>query len=210
MFFIHTLEGLYRDLSLEELVHRAEVHGVYSGSRARRLIRGEGYGEKTGGGGYPMSYAERSYREAVNVRNELEPIFHAWQIMSSPVKTISPEMKITDLWEYSKHEGICHFPVVSPGNKLLGIISDRDILKRLIITGGSVTNATDETVREIMVREVITANRLTDIRRIAMVMFSTHTGSMPILDDDKNLAGIITRSDILHALINYPPLKLWG
>ncbi len=61
-----------------------------------------------------------------------------------------------------------------------------------------------------MVREVITASRFTDIRRIAKVMFDEHIGSMPVLDDNRKLEGIISRSDILHALVNYPPLKLWG
>lgn len=210
MFFIHTLEGLYRDMSLEELIHKAEIHGIQRGSRTRRIIRGHDSGERYGSAAQSLSYAEKSYRESINLKNEFEPLLHAWQIMSSPVRTINPAMRITDAWNISKHEGICHFPVVSDDKKLEGIISDRDILKRLLISDDRIINRTDETVADIMIREVITANRMTDIRRIALVMFSAHVGSMPILDDDRELAGIITRSDILHALINYPPLKLWG
>lgn len=101
-------------------------------------------------------------------------------------------------------------PVVSGEKNIEGIVSDIDLLKRLIITDDKITNQTDEIIKDIMVREVVTASRVTDIRRIAMVMFTMHIGTMPILDDDKNLVGIITRSDILHALITCPPLKLWG
>lgn len=210
MFFIHTLEGLYRDLTLEALMHKKEVSGVYSNSPSRKIIFGDSDSEGKTSKQRPLSYAEKSYREALNIKNELEPIFHAYQIMSTHVKTISPDMKITHAWNHFKHENVHHMPVVSAEKKIEGIVSDIDLLKRLIITDERITNQTDETVSDIMIREVVTASRVTDIRRIAKVMFTLHIGTMPILDDNKNLIGIITRSDILHALINYPPLKLWG
>lgn len=209
MFFIHTLEGLYRDLTLESLIHKTNVNEVNRNSRTRKLIDGDSHDNGQSTGGRPLTYAEKSYREAMNIKNELEPVFHAYQIMSSPVKTTLPEMKITDAWNHFKQEKIHHMPVVSTNKKIEGIVSDIDLLKKLIITDDRITNQTDETISDIMVREVVTASRVTDIRRIAMVMFTMHIGTMPILDDDKNLIGIITRSDILHALITYPPLKLW-
>lgn len=210
MFFIHTLEGLYRDLTLEALMHKKEVGGVYSNSPSRKIILEESGAETAGAKKHQLSYAEKSYREALKITNELEPIFHAYQIMSAPVKFISGDMKITDAWNHFKQEKVHHMPVMSDAENIEGIVSDIDLLKRLIITGDKITYQTDELVRDIMVREVVTASRVTDIRRIAMVMFTLHIGTMPILDDNKNIVGIVTRSDILHALITYPPLKLWG
>lgn len=209
MFHIHTLNGDHYDLTLESLLHRKGVTGTGSNSPVRRFIPGEEGGEGTGDGRI-ISYAEKSYREAVNIKNEREPLFHAWQIMSSPVKTVSPGMKVTEAWAWLMKEKICHAPVISEDGKLTGIISDRDLLKSLIVTGGEIVNHTEEIVENIMISEVITAGRMTDIRRIAKVMFDGHIGSMPILDDSRKLTGIITRSDILHALVNHPPLKLWG
>ncbi len=210
MFFIHTLEGLYRDLTLEALIHKTNVSGVTSNSRTRKLLRGESDSHGNTPEGRTMSYAEKSYRQAVNIKNELEPIFHAYQIMSSPVKTLQPGMKITDAWALFNREKVHHMPVVNNAKNIEGIVSVIDLLKRLIITDDKISNQTDEIISDIMIKEVVTASRVTDIRRIAMVMFTMHIGTMPILDDDKNLIGIITRSDILHAMITYPPLKLWG
>ncbi len=210
MFYIHTLNGDHYDISLEALLHRKEVPGVSKNSPVRKIITGEGgSGSYTAGGGHP-SYAEKSYREAVNIKNEFEPLFHAYQIMNSPVKTLKPDMKITEVWNYFKRENIFHAPVLSDSGRIIGIISDRDLLKYLLISEGKIINENEKTVSDVMVREVITADRITDIRRIALVMFNEHIGTMPILGESKNLIGIITRSDILHALINYPPLKLWG
>ena len=100
-------------------------------------------------------------------------------------------------------------PVISKENKIIGILSDRDILKCLCILECSENNIADKKVTEIMTRKVITAGKLTDIRRIAKAMFENHVGTMPIVEDSGELAGIITRSDILYALVNYPPLSLW-
>jgi len=210
MFHIHTLNGDHFDITLESLLHRKDVRNVGGRNRVRKFINGERGTEVYSGSGQTLTYAERSYREAVNIKNELEPLFHAYQIMSSPVKTIPPEMKIIDAWNWFKSSGIYHAPVVTGETKITGIISDRDLLKSLLIKNDTVINITDEIIGNIMTKEIITADRLTDIRRIARVMFDEHIGSMPILDDSRKLAGIITRSDILHALVNYPSIKLWG
>ncbi|HQO41121.1 MAG TPA: CBS domain-containing protein [Spirochaetota bacterium] len=210
MFFIHTLEGLYRDLSMEAMMHSTNVRGITANSRTRRLISGETGSKENPSPGKTLSYAEKAYRESVNMKNELEPVFHAYQIMSTPVKTIQPDIRITEAWTIFREEKVHHMPVVSKVGDLEGIVSDIDLLKRLIITDDRITNHTDEIVGDIMIKEVITAGKVTDIRRIAMVMFNMHIGTMPILDDSKKLTGIITRSDILHAIITYPPLKIWG
>lgn len=210
MFHIHTLNGVHFDLTLEALLHRKDVKNVDGKNRVRKFINGERGSDSYSGAGHTLTYAEKSYRDALNIKNEREPLFHAYQIMSSPVKTVTPEMKIVEVWNLFKSSGIYHAPVITGDNKIDGIVSDRDLLKSLIIENDRVVNRTEGIISDIMVREVITASRFTDIRRIAKVMFDEHIGSMPILDDNRKLEGIITRSDILHALVNYPPLKLWG
>ncbi|HOP64169.1 MAG TPA: CBS domain-containing protein [Spirochaetota bacterium] len=210
MFYIHTLNGDHYDISLESLLHRKEVRSTGKKSPVRKYLRGENEKEISNGGGYALTYAEKSYRESADIKKEPEPVFHAYQIMSSPVKTVPPEMKVTDAWEYFKKSEVSHMPVVSGDGLIVGIISDRDLLKRLIISEDNVVNRTDETVLDVMNKEVITAAGKTDIRKIARVMFKEHIGCMPIIHEENGLAGIITRSDILHAIIHYPPLNLWG
>lgn len=210
MFHIYTLSGEHFDISLESLLHRKGVSNVDKKNPVRKFIDGEAQKRGYDGNSHSLSYAEKSYREAVNIRNDLEPVFHAYQIMSSPVKTITPDIKITEAWFVFKSSCVCHMPVLSGEGRIVGIVSDRDLLKSLIIEKDSVINSADRNISDIMVREVITASRVTDIRRIARAMFERHIGSMPILDEEKRLVGIITRSDILHALVNCPQLKLWG
>ncbi|MBS10296.1 MAG: hypothetical protein CME19_01670 [Gemmatimonadetes bacterium] len=46
-----------------------------------------------------------------------------------------------------------------------------------------------------------TAGPDTDIAQIARVLYEEHVGSLPIIDDSKNLVGMITRSDIFKAIV---------
>ncbi|MCP4133803.1 MAG: CBS domain-containing protein [bacterium] len=217
MFHLHTIDGALYNIPLESLEERKEIGKTGKNLPSRKLLSKEQEeaheaDKKPSGGG--LTYAEKAYRDAVKIKNEREPIFHAWQIMNSPVKTLTPEMPVTEAWNYFKQEEVSHMPVLSTEKEITGIVSDRDLLKYLIISDtedtAAIKNWTDKIIEDIMIKEVLTANRMTDIRRIAKVLFDYHIGTMPILNDTNRLIGIITRSDILHALINYPPLKLWA
>ncbi len=138
----------------------------------------------------------------------------ASQIMSSPVATLTPETTVAEAWELIRARGFRHIPILSGGKELVGIISDRDLL--LEFGGFFKTDAPqDKTAQEQMTiqgmikRKVLTASPDTEIREIARILFEERIGSMPIVDDNGSLVGILTRSDILRTLVNNAPLELW-
>ncbi|MCU0849358.1 MAG: CBS domain-containing protein [Spirochaetes bacterium] len=177
---------------------------------ARKLIDGNETGGKKESGDERRSLAAKAYGEAVKINREREPILHAYTIMKSPVLTVGPGIDMHEALDLFRKEGVSHMPVLSEDKKIIGIVSDRDLLKRMVIAGDVSGKPAAVTVGEIMTKKVITADRLTDLRRIAKAMFEQHIGSMPIVDEKGGLLGIITRSDILYALIHYPPLSLWA
>jgi len=59
-----------------------------------------------------------------------------------------------------------------------------------------------------MTPEVLTASTDTDIRYIARLFVERRIGAMPIVRNNK-LAGIITRSDILSAVMRHFNLEIW-
>ncbi len=210
MFHLHTFDGIQFNVPVESLKRRGTVEKVSTAYRTRKTI------DREAGNGAPKqeenqsSYALEAYRKSVKMENRREPIFHAYSIMKSPVISIDPELNIIEAWNLFKAKKVNHMPVLSSGNKITGMVSSGDLLKHLIIEGDKILGASDMTIKDIMTGDVITADRITDIRRIAKVMFDNHIGTMPIVDEEGTLLGIITRSDILYALINYPPLNLWG
>ncbi len=136
---------------------------------------------------------------------ELPPALLANQIMTSPVVTLSPEASLYEAWTLISERRFRHVPVVSQENKLIGIISDRDLLLRVAGIASSDAAARTRpgtTLRDIMQTRVLTASPNTKIRQIAQVLFENRIGAMPVVDENKTLVGMITRSDILRALIH--------
>ncbi len=128
--------------------------------------------------------------------------------MKSPVITLNENVSISDARQRFLEHRFRHFPVINKDKHLLGIISDRDILTEV----ASLEDKTQQSYNSIVTllnKPVLTASADTHIREICRVMFSQHVGAIPITDDAGSLLGMVTRSDILRAMIEHEPLDLW-
>ena len=202
MFHIFTAEGLKPNVPLERILHHpSRVDRMGQDTRVRRFEEHRDDLSRP-----PFSYAHAG-ADAYNAASRpvdlpiSEPIIHAHQIMSSPVVTLDASMSIPDAWESIRYHRLRYMPVMD-GGKLAGILSDRDIFRSLVEENGRMVSRAGKYVRDIMQREIITSDPVTDIRRIAMVMFHRHIGAMPVVHPDGKITGIMTRSDILHALVS--------
>ena len=138
-------------------------------------------------------------------------IILAEEIMTGPVVSLSPDADLVDTWKLLCEKRFRHVPVVSKEGALVGIVSDRDILLRAaLIAAAETANMSHPggTIREIMQTRVLTSGPTTEIRQIARVFFQERIGAMPIVDGQGKLAGMITRSDILRALIDHDMIGL--
>ncbi len=122
--------------------------------------------------------------------------------MSAPVITLASEASLRTAVALFREHRFRHVPVCEPSGMLVGILSDRDLLRDGVLADSAL-------IAEVMTTPVLTAHPETVVREIARVMFEEHLGAIPIVDVAGALVGIITRSDILRALINRAPLELW-
>jgi len=146
-----------------------------------------------------------TYQQIEHFLPETQVVF-AEQIMSSPVVALAPDSSVNQAFKlFHKHQ-FRHVPVTTRDKKLQGIISDRDILRIL----GNHAGSDQEKIKisEVMITEVLTASRKTDVRYITRLFVENRIGSMPVMEDRK-LVGMITRSDILKAVLNHYELELW-
>jgi len=145
-----------------------------------------------------------------NSAGELYKELTAEQLMSSPVDTLSVNTSIEDAWRFFRQHRFRHVPIVDDEGKLQGIVSDRDLLAdveyRLSNKQENVANAF---VNEIMKTRVLTATPETVISHIAGVFFQQRIGAMPIVSGD-SVVGMITRSDILGAIVYSTPVETWA
>ncbi len=145
---------------------------------------------------------------------ERQPALHAHQIMSTPVTTLTPETSLLDAWALFRKTRYRHIPIVDDTGCLVGIVSDRDLLRYAAVNGRIPPYDGDSPeahtpIATLMKPRVLTATPDTEIRQIARVLIEQHIGAMPIMDYAGRLRGIVTRSDILRALVTHAPLELW-
>ncbi len=134
--------------------------------------------------------------------------------MTKKVFTIEPDDYLSNAFLLMKEKGIKHVPVVK-GNKLKGLISDRDIKEY------SPSKATSldiyelhyllakTRIKEIMRTKVITTTSDTPVEEAAMMMLDKNIGCLPVLDNG-TLTGIISDKDIFRALVDITGVRHGG
>jgi acetoin utilization protein AcuB len=124
--------------------------------------------------------------------------------MSRPVITVEMNTPITKVHELMTQEKIQQTPVVKKG-KLVGIVSERDILKAYPspVTSLSVWEITSLlgkiTVNDIMTEKVMTVNEDTPIEDAARMMVDYQISSLPVLRGQE-MVGIVTKSDLFRIM----------
>jgi len=140
--------------------------------------------------------------------NERAPIFHAYQLMTHPVSTLPLNLPLDEAYQIIKKQPFNHMPVSDAQLHLVGMLSLTNMLTFMdTVQNGFIPGST---VQDAMTEEVITADPVSDIRRIASVMTFYNVTSVPIVNEQDHLVGIITRSDLIKAMIKDPPLSLWS
>jgi len=123
------------------------------------------------------------------IENNIEPLERINSIMSTPVRTISPDTTIKEAQKFMEkygHNGV----VVCNGKRISGIFSRRDLDK---VKGHNLMHAP---VKGYMSKNVITINYDDSIKNAQELMVKYNIGRLPVIKD-KKLVGIVTRSDIL-------------
>ncbi|WCL50230.1 CBS domain-containing protein [Leptospira sp. GIMC2001] len=151
------------------------------------------------------NYVAKSYEANSNPTSPGDPIKYVDEIMTQNVETLHLDSSIEDARNFFTKKRFRHVPIVDRKNNLIGIISDRDIL-RLLADSVSL----ESKVAEFMKGKVLSAQSDTPIREAASVMFHQKIGCLPVLGTHHEIKGIITRSDILRTVINNPPLDLYA
>lgn len=150
-----------------------------------------------------------AYRRMLHVDQERGPLVHARQLMQPKVVVVHASDDVASAWRTLAAHRIHQAPVLDAGRRLVGIVSERDLLTSINIDHDEVRDALARKVSDVMTSPVVAADPLTDIRRIALVMLEQHVDGVPIVDAGQSLVGFISRGDVLRAVAADPPLSLW-
>ena len=111
--------------------------------------------------------------------------------------TIAPDAKVLEALDLMAKKGIGALVVVDKDEEVVGILSERDYARKIILMGRM---SQDTPVKDIMTKEVYGVHHETTAEECMALMTDKHFRHLPVCKDGK-LAGIISIGDVVKAII---------
>lgn len=147
---------------------------------------------------------------------------NAAEVMTRHPVTARPDMSVREVATLLLQHRISAVPVVDAAGKLVGIVSEGDLVRRgevirdekqswwleAIAEGERMApellaylRSSDRTVRHLMTREVITVEEATPLSEVARLLERQGIKRVPVLHDGQ-VVGIVSRADLIRALMH--------
>ncbi len=129
------------------------------------------------------------------------------QIASTALITIQIGQKLSEARKLMQVNQIHHVPVLQ-GKKLMGILSAVDLATLSLTSFGSDERANDAildnqfSVEEVMSKNMVTIKPTAPIREAAEILAEGHFHSLPIVDKEGDLQGLVTSTDLIRYLLS--------
>lgn len=133
--------------------------------------------------------------------------------MSINVATVKPEFPVSKAFQIMTDRKHSQLPVVDDNNKLVGLVTEKLLAevnpsKATSLSVYEINYLLSKTkVQDIMKTGIFKVHKDKLIEDAALIMKENLIGSLPVVDDDDNLVGILTRVDIFKAFIEIMGVK---
>lgn len=130
-------------------------------------------------------------------------------LMTDRPKTIGPDELLKRAARELIHSGVGGLPVVDDDHRLLGVLSERELMRHLLVTEvfsdgpqrhALGAQATAKTVRDAMTRQVLCVAPDQPVAQVAALMSNKDVERVPVVREGR-LVGLLTRGDIVRKLI---------
>lgn len=118
----------------------------------------------------------------------------AADIMTSNVVTIRENATVREALRTLEELDVRHLPVLDERKELVGMLSDRDLLRLR-----KSQDVLQQSVSDVMSADVLSVTPATDVVEIIDLMAENRVSAVPVLDNDCHLAGIVSYVDVLRA-----------
>ncbi|MCL6500015.1 MAG: CBS domain-containing protein [Firmicutes bacterium] len=139
----------------------------------------------------------------------------ARDVMTTPVITVAPDTPVKEIAQLLLTHHISGVPVVSPEGKLVGVVTEADLLYKerpeveeagllRLFRRGQLAEAERKAeglvARDVMSSPVVTVTEETPLREVAALMARRQINRVPVVRGDQ-VVGIVSRADVLRALV---------
>ena len=130
-------------------------------------------------------------------------------VMTTPAITVRVETPIKAALALLDERGITALPVVAGNDHVVGVVSEADLIREALMPDArhhlrpapeELRTLPAETVGEVMNARPITVAADDDLLEATELMTSTGVKSLPVLDGDGRVVGVVSRRDVVHVL----------
>jgi len=115
------------------------------------------------------------------------------EFMTSEVAALRPEDTVERADADQTRIGVRHLPVVDAQRRVIGMVSQRDLLRALSLPGGAARQ-----VSEVMTQPVVTIEPEAAASEAVALMIERRIGAIPVVDPNRTLIGIVSDTDFLY------------
>ncbi|MEP6982855.1 MAG: CBS domain-containing protein [Sphingomicrobium sp.] len=113
------------------------------------------------------------------------------EVMTRDVQTVRPDQTVREAASFMLNADAGAIPVTE-GERLVGMITDRDIAVRGVAEG----HGPDTPVRDLMTNDIVAARLDDDTDDVAARMSEAQVRRLPVIDDQEKLCGIVSLADL--------------
>jgi CBS domain-containing protein len=113
------------------------------------------------------------------------------EVMTRDVQTVRPDQTAREAASFMLNADAGAIPVTE-GDRLVGMITDRDIAVRGVAEG----HGPDTPVRDLMTNDIVAARLDDDTDDVAAKMSEARVRRLPVIDDQEKLCGIVSLADL--------------
>jgi CBS domain-containing protein len=137
----------------------------------------------------------------------------AADLMSRPVLTVRDDDTVEQAAAMLSHKNVTAAPVLDAVGDLVGIVSEGDLLRARVETwhdnGGEPVPVTAKLVADVMTRNVVILPADAELSAVAEAMLRYNVHSVPIVDSQTEVTGIVCRHDLLRAYVRTDDMVQW-
>jgi CBS domain-containing protein len=138
----------------------------------------------------------------------IQPRLTVRDVMTPRVYRVGPDASVREVLELISDHNFRAVPVVSEDRGVLGMVTDRDLMRFFLpvvqkTTGESPASLRDKPVRDVMSRSVICVSEDQALTEVMSIMVAKDVERLPVVSEGK-LTGFLTRGDILRKLFAFP------
>lgn len=114
------------------------------------------------------------------------------EVMSANPCSVEADKPVADAAQMMKQEDVGLAPIVE-GDRLVGALTDRDIVTRVVAEGKDPQSVT---VREVASTDVVTIDPQQDLDEALRLMATNQIRRLPVVEEDGRLVGIVAQADV--------------